>query len=161
MLLIFISYKKHLSRPQGRGSAAAGNRLLIKGLLEGRAVQADLLASPPRAFAPVPVAMSEKYDSNPNQCQAFLMQCRVFIEEHPERFLDETARVQFVISLLTGCAWDWATALWMDDSPLPDSAREFQKALKGIFDHPAVGHSLRERLFDLKQGARTVAEFAV
>nr|XP_023669304.1 uncharacterized protein LOC111844764 [Paramormyrops kingsleyae] len=129
--------------------------------MEGQAVQANLPASPPRASAFVPVAMPEKYDGNPDHCQAFLMQCGLFIEEHPEHFTDETARVRFVSSLLTGRSRDWATALWMDDSPLLDSAREFQQAFKGIFNHPTIGHSLGKRLSNLKQGARPLAEFAL
>uniref|UniRef100_A0A3B3SA72 CCHC-type domain-containing protein n=1 Tax=Paramormyrops kingsleyae TaxID=1676925 RepID=A0A3B3SA72_9TELE len=134
---------------------------LVTQLPERRAGQVEIPSSPSRASAPVPVAMPEKYDGNPDHCQAFLMQCGLYVEEHPERFVEETAKVRFVISLLTGCARDWATALWMDDSPLLDSARDFQQAFKGIFNHPAVGRSLGERLFDVKQGPRTVAEFAL
>ncbi|XP_048846074.1 lysophosphatidic acid receptor 5-like [Brienomyrus brachyistius] len=96
-------------------------------LLEGRAAQADLPASPPRASVSIPVAMPDKYDGNTDHCQAFLMQCRLYIEEHPEHFTEETAR----------------------------------QAFKGIFDHPAVGRSLGERLFDIKQGPQTVAEFTL
>lgn len=47
----------------------------------------------------------------------------------------------------------------MDDSLLLDTAYDFQKTFKRIFDHPAIGRSLEERFFNLKQGARTVAEF--
>lgn len=105
---------------------------------------------PPWASAPVSVALPEKYDGNPDYCQAFLIQCGLYIEEHPERFVEETARVRFVISLLTGQAHDWGTALWMDDSSLLDSAWDFQQAFKEIFDHSTVGRSLGEHLFDLK-----------
>lgn len=89
------------------------------------------------------------------------MQCGLYIEEHPERFVEDTVKVHFVISLLTGQARDWVTTLWMDDSPLLDSARDFQNAFKGIFNHPAVGRSLGKRMFDLKQGTRTAAEFSL
>uniref|UniRef100_A0A3B3RHE9 Uncharacterized protein n=1 Tax=Paramormyrops kingsleyae TaxID=1676925 RepID=A0A3B3RHE9_9TELE len=94
--------------------------------MEGRAAQVGLPASPPRASAPVPVPMSERYDGNPDHCQVFLMQCGLFIKEHLE-------------------------SLWMDDSPLLDSARNFQQAFKGIFDYPSIGRNLRERLEDFCQ----------
>lgn len=79
----------------------------------------------PRSALPVPVALPDKYDGNPDQCRAFLMQCGLYIEEHPERFQEETARIRFVISLLTRRARDWVTVLWTDDSPLLESARNF------------------------------------
>uniref|UniRef100_A0A3B3SLN6 DUF4939 domain-containing protein n=1 Tax=Paramormyrops kingsleyae TaxID=1676925 RepID=A0A3B3SLN6_9TELE len=102
---------------------------LVSQLMEARAAPIGLPDSPPRVSTPVPVTMPEKYDGNPDHCQAFLMQCELYVEEHPDRF-EETARVRFVISLLTGHAREWATALWMDDSPLLDS-RDFQQAYKG------------------------------
>uniref|UniRef100_A0A3B3SGE7 ribonuclease H n=1 Tax=Paramormyrops kingsleyae TaxID=1676925 RepID=A0A3B3SGE7_9TELE len=123
---------------------------LVSQLMESRTATTALPDSPPRASATVPVALPEKYDGNLDHCQ-----------EHPDRFWEDTARIQFVISLLTGRACEWATALWLDDSPLLDSAWEFQQAFKEIFDHPAVGRSLGERLFDLWQGTCTVAEFAL
>lgn len=105
--------------------------------------------------------MPEKYDGNPDHCRAFLKQCGLYIEEHPKRFTDETARIRFVISLLTDHTRDWATALWTDNSPLLESARDFQAAFKEIFNHPSVGCSLGECLVDLLQRSQTVVEFSL
>lgn len=55
--------------------------------------------------------MPKKYDSNPDYCNAFLMQCGHYVEEHPEQFVEDTAGVHFVISLLTRRACDKTTAL--------------------------------------------------
>lgn len=68
--------------------------------------------------------MLEKYDGNLDHCPAFLMQRGLYVEEHPDLFIEETTLIRFVISLLTGHAEEWATVLWMDDSPLLDSARD-------------------------------------
>lgn len=67
---------------------------LVSQLMEERAGQVDLPASPPQVSAPVPVTMLEMYDGNSDQCQAFLIQCGLYIEEHPESFTEETARVR-------------------------------------------------------------------
>uniref|UniRef100_A0A3B3RDY6 DUF4939 domain-containing protein n=1 Tax=Paramormyrops kingsleyae TaxID=1676925 RepID=A0A3B3RDY6_9TELE len=91
---------------------------LVTQMIEAKASQTRLPASPPRCSVPVPVAMPEKYDGNPDQCRAFLMQCELYTDEHPERFVDDSAHIRFVISLLTGRARDWATELWTDESPL-------------------------------------------
>lgn len=71
--------------------------LLVSQLMEGQVAQAKIPA-PPRVSAPVPVTMPEKYDGNPDRCQAFLIQCRLYMEEHLEHFVEETAHVHFVIS---------------------------------------------------------------
>lgn len=40
------------------------------------------------------------------------MQCSLYIRHHPEQFLCERNRVDFVISHLTGRARAWETSLW-------------------------------------------------
>lgn len=76
---------------------------LVSQLLDRQVSRAQLPDSPLQAAAPVPVAMSEKYDGNPDHCNGFLMLCGLYVEEHPDRFIEDTAKVRFVISLLTGC----------------------------------------------------------
>lgn len=91
---------------------------LVSQLMEAQAAPVALPDSPLRASATVPVALLEKYDGNPNHCQAVLMQCGLYVEEHPECFQEEIAWVRLVISLLTERTCEWATTLWLDDSPL-------------------------------------------
>lgn len=55
-------------------------------MMEGHASRVTLPASPPGTSVPVPVAMAERYEGNPDHCQAFLMQCGLYIKEHLERF---------------------------------------------------------------------------
>uniref|UniRef100_A0A3B3R8F7 DUF4939 domain-containing protein n=1 Tax=Paramormyrops kingsleyae TaxID=1676925 RepID=A0A3B3R8F7_9TELE len=116
------------------------NRLTaLEQLVAAQAAQVPLPDSPPRTAGSVPIAMPERYDGNPDQCRGFLMQCGIYVEEHPEMFRTLGAEVRFTISLLTGRAREWATALWADDSPLLTSGREFHRALMEVFDYPAVG----------------------
>lgn len=69
--------------------------MLVSQLLEGQASQSALPASPPRgASSPlVLVSLPEKDDGNPDHCRSFLMQCGLYIEENPERFLADSTQV--------------------------------------------------------------------
>uniref|UniRef100_A0A3B3QVB4 DUF4939 domain-containing protein n=1 Tax=Paramormyrops kingsleyae TaxID=1676925 RepID=A0A3B3QVB4_9TELE len=111
--------------------------LAVEQLLASQAAQVLLQASPPRPAAPLPIALLERYDGNPDQCRGFLMQVSIYVEEHPEMFTAPGAEVRFTISLLTGRAREWATAMWADRSPLLSSGGEFHRALMEVFDHPA------------------------
>uniref|UniRef100_A0A3B3RW46 DUF4939 domain-containing protein n=1 Tax=Paramormyrops kingsleyae TaxID=1676925 RepID=A0A3B3RW46_9TELE len=130
-------------------------------LLASHASQVPLPESPPRPTARLPIALPEKYDGNPDNCKGFLMQCGLYVEEHPDEFRNPGAEVRFILSLLTGRAREWATALWADDSPLLNSGREFHRALMEIFNHPAVGRRPGSRLLDCRQGSRSVADFSL
>uniref|UniRef100_A0A3B3SBH5 Gypsy retrotransposon integrase-like protein 1 n=1 Tax=Paramormyrops kingsleyae TaxID=1676925 RepID=A0A3B3SBH5_9TELE len=130
-------------------------------LLTARAAQVPLPGSPPRPSVPPPIALPERYDGDPDQCRGFLMQVGLYVEEHPEMFTTSGAEVRFTISLLTGRAREWATALWTDQSPLIRSGGEFHRALMEIFDHPAVGRRPGFRLLDCRQGNRTAADFSL
>lgn len=76
-------------------------------------------------------------------------------------FTAPEAEVHFTISLLTSRACEWATALWVDDSPLLRSSIEFYRALREIFDHPAVGRRPGFRLLECRQGNQTAANFSL
>uniref|UniRef100_A0A3B3SD02 DUF4939 domain-containing protein n=1 Tax=Paramormyrops kingsleyae TaxID=1676925 RepID=A0A3B3SD02_9TELE len=133
---------------------------VLEGRME-RASQVPLPETPPCSASGLPIAMPERYDGNPDQCKGFMMQCGLYVEEHPEQFRHPGAEVRFTISLLTGQAREWATALWVENSPLLLSAREFHHALREVFDHPAVGRRPGFRLLDCQQGNRSVAEFSL
>lgn len=96
---------------------------LVNQLLQAQAAHARLPGSPPQASALVLVTMLDKCEGNTDHCKA----CGLYIEEHPDRLI-----------AITGHAHDWATALWVDDSPYSESAWDFQAAFKEIFDDPTV-----------------------
>uniref|UniRef100_A0A3B3R1X0 ribonuclease H n=1 Tax=Paramormyrops kingsleyae TaxID=1676925 RepID=A0A3B3R1X0_9TELE len=138
-----------------------GRLSALEQLVASSAARVPLPDSPPRHTVPVPVALPERYDGNPDRCRGFLMQCGIYVEEHPDMFRSPGAEVRFTISLLTGRAQEWATALWADNSSLLDSGREFHRALMEIFDHPAVGRRPGFRLLECRQGNRTAADFSL
>nr|XP_023655862.1 uncharacterized protein LOC111837765 [Paramormyrops kingsleyae] len=132
---------------------------LVGQLLQERAAPVSLPGSPPRSL--VPIALPNRYEGDPDACQAFLMQCGLYVTHHPAQFRSEEDKVHFVVSLLGGQAVTWATALWAERSPLLRSSRDFQDAFRAVFVHPAVGRSLGDRLLDLRQGNCTAADFSL
>lgn len=73
-------------------------------LLANQAARIPLPTSPTRPPASIPIVLLEQYDGNPDNCCGFLMQCGIYVKEHPEMFRTQAAEGRFVISLLTGCA---------------------------------------------------------
>ena len=53
--------------------------------------------------------LQEKYDGTPSKCRSFLLQCSVY---QTGALTTERSQVATVISLLTGRALVWATAIW-------------------------------------------------
>ena len=46
--------------------------------------------------------MPNQYDGSPVKCQGFVIQCNLYIGNHPADFTSDKDRVDFVTSLLTG-----------------------------------------------------------
>ncbi|KAL1022007.1 hypothetical protein UPYG_G00021000, partial [Umbra pygmaea] len=71
------------------------------------------------------IAMPSKYDGSPGLCKGFMMHCSMYIHHHFAQFREDQQKVDFMISLLTGRALEWATALWSARSPEVTSERTF------------------------------------
>lgn len=52
-----------------------------------------------------------RYSGEPTECKAFLTQCEVVFSLQPSTYAEDRAKVAFVISLLSGRASDWTTAV--------------------------------------------------
>ncbi|KAI4901477.1 hypothetical protein NFI96_000625 [Prochilodus magdalenae] len=104
-----------------------------------------------------PVSKPDKYDGSPELCRGFLLQCSIYFSSSPPS--SEKARMSFVISCLTGKALDWATAVW--PSVEHGTYDQFLNEFKAAFDHPLDGRSQGELLLKLRQGARSVADYAL
>uniref|UniRef100_A0AAR2KLN8 CCHC-type domain-containing protein n=1 Tax=Pygocentrus nattereri TaxID=42514 RepID=A0AAR2KLN8_PYGNA len=107
------------------------------------------------------IAVPERYDGSPGMCNSFLMQCTLYITHNPSQFRLETDKVHFVISLLTGRAKEWATALWTVNSAILQSESRFLSQFKAVFDHSSTGKEVGSQICDLKQGTRSAADYAL
>ncbi|KAL7851302.1 hypothetical protein AOLI_G00216580 [Acnodon oligacanthus] len=70
----------------------------------------------------------------------------------------DSSRIAFVMSLLTGNALSWATAMWQAQVPESSTYANFEHVFQEVFDHPVSGKHPGERLLTLKQGSKTAAE---
>ncbi|XP_029303854.1 uncharacterized protein LOC115018779 [Cottoperca gobio] len=113
------------------------------------------LPSEPRLPAP------ERYEGNHKDCRAFLAQCSLTFELQPSYFPSERSRIAYIITLLTGKARSWATAVWEQQGPSCNGYRAFTDEMRRVFDHPVGGKDAGNRLIQLRQGGSSVAEYAV
>ncbi|KAI4897414.1 hypothetical protein NFI96_032838 [Prochilodus magdalenae] len=114
-------------------------------------------ATPLPTSGSFPVGKPEKFDGAPNLCSGFLLQCSIYFANSPP--CSDKSRIAFVVSLLVGKALDWATAVW--PSYERGTYEEFIKDFKAVFDHPNEGKTAGDLLFQLHQGSRSVAQYAL
>ena len=66
-----------------------------------------------------------------------------------------------VISLLTWWALEWDSAIWERGEEELGSYQRFMALFRAVFDHPPEGREGCERLFQLRQGDQTAAEYTL
>ncbi len=92
----------------------------------------------------------EMYAGDPNLCRAFLTKCSLFFSLQPLTFATEVSRVALVLTLLSGKAALWGTAVWENCHPCCSSFRSLSQEMRRVFDHagrPPPGGAVRFRLF--------------
>ena len=103
----------------------------------------------------------ERYDGDLGKCGGFILQCSLVFELQAEAFTTDRSKVAFVISCLKGRALEWAKPLWEEQGRHANSYAAFTREMSRVFDHPVRGKEAARRLLHLRQGARSVAEYAV
>ena len=103
----------------------------------------------------------ERYSGELGSCRRFLLQCSLVFDNQPRMYDNDRVKIAFVVSLLSGRAAQWATALWERDSRFNLSFDHFQAEMKKVFDHPVRGKEAANRLLSLRQGTRSVADYAI
>uniref|UniRef100_A0A8C9V3N1 DUF4939 domain-containing protein n=1 Tax=Scleropages formosus TaxID=113540 RepID=A0A8C9V3N1_SCLFO len=81
---------------------------------------ASASAVPPMSSAVAPflpakdpqLAMPKRYHGVPEKCRGFILQCELVFASQSQVYQSDMSRITYMISLLTGPALDWATALW-------------------------------------------------
>lgn len=134
--------------------------------------QLSLPTAPPAPSVPPtpPVSVSrqepklstpEKYAGDPEFCRPFLSQCALHFFLQPQTYTTEESKVGFVLSLLTGRAALWGTAVWKNHDPCTQSFESLSTMMKKVFDRSAVGRDAARKLTDLRQGNRSVSDYAI
>ncbi|KAK3544439.1 hypothetical protein QTP86_012422 [Hemibagrus guttatus] len=122
---------------------------------------------PPPRDPPAPcgesprLAMPEKYDGSADRCHGFLRQCENFFVHQPGVYRDEGTKCAFLLSLLTGRALDWASAVWDADHQIRKSFTYFTGMIWEVFEYPAGGKDILLQLMELRQGSDSAADYAI
>ncbi len=101
------------------------------------------------------------YTGEPDYCRAFLTRCSMHFSLQPRTFSSERTKVAFVLTLLTGRAALWGTAVWENQDPCCASFQDLSAEMRRVFDRAASGREAARRLADLRQGERTVSDFSI
>ncbi len=86
----------------------------------------------------------EVYAGDPNLCRAFLTKCSLFFSLQPQTFATEASKVALVLTLLSGKAALWGTAVWENCHPCCSSFRSLSQEMRRVFDRALVGREAAE-----------------
>lgn len=103
----------------------------------------------------------QRFLGDPSACDGFLTQCSLTFELQPSSFPSDRAKIAYVITLLSGKALSWATAVWKAQAPCCSSYSMFKEEFKRVFDHPLGARQASKRLLTLRQGNGSAAEYAI
>ncbi len=103
----------------------------------------------------------EVYAGDPNLCRAFLTKCSLFFSLQPQTFATEASKVALVLTLLSGKAALWGTAVWENCHPCCSSFRSLSQEMRRVFDRALVGCEAARMLADLRQGEQSVSDYSI
>ncbi len=129
-------------------------------------------AAPPTPAVPLPppdyasqseprLPVPESYAGEPNFCRAFLTRCAMHFSLQPRTFASESAKVAFVLTLLTGKAALWGTAVWERQDHCCTSFQTLADEMKRVFDRASSGREAARILAELRQGERSVSDYSI
>ncbi|KAL2083797.1 hypothetical protein ACEWY4_021570 [Coilia grayii] len=102
------------------------------------------------------VGSPERFDGDPAQVRAFLMNCRLVFNLQQRNFASEAARVAYTINHLSGRARLWVTAEFNRQSPACSSFSSFSKELIKVFEIGSSTAEASRELMGLRKGRRTI-----
>uniref|UniRef100_A0A9J8CX94 DUF4939 domain-containing protein n=1 Tax=Cyprinus carpio carpio TaxID=630221 RepID=A0A9J8CX94_CYPCA len=110
-------------------------------------------ASTEPSYRPEPrLPVPENYSGEPNYCRTFITKCSMHFSLQPRTFETEESKVEFVLTLLSGRAALWGTAVWENRDPCCASFHSLSEEMKRVFDRAAAGKEAARELTELKQG---------
>uniref|UniRef100_A0A9J8A6A5 Retrotransposon gag domain-containing protein n=1 Tax=Cyprinus carpio carpio TaxID=630221 RepID=A0A9J8A6A5_CYPCA len=113
--------------------------------------------SQPEPWLPIP----ESYSGEPNYCRAFFTRCDMHFSLQPRTFAKERAKVAFVLTLLTGRAALWGTAVWENQDPCCASFQSLSAEMRWVFDRAVAGREAARKLAELRQHERSVSDYSI
>ncbi|KAJ8369826.1 hypothetical protein SKAU_G00098540 [Synaphobranchus kaupii] len=125
-------------------------------------------APEPPPEAPAPTSSREPRVQHPKlyrgglgRCREFLLKCDIVFRMQPSSFASDSSKIAFIISSLGGSALEWATSIWDSQAPFCSNFAAFTAEMRRVFEHPTCGRDATQRLLQVRQGNRSVAEMAI
>jgi len=109
------------------------------------------------SYAPDP----EPFSGDATKCRGFVLQCSLVFLQRPQTFPTDSAKIPYVIGLLRGRALAWAEAVNSHQYLTSLAFCKFFSELRDVFDHPDYWGDASRRLINIRQGARSVADYSV
>lgn len=94
-------------------------------------------------------------------CRGFLTQVSIHFELNPRTYVSDRARIGFMINHMSDRALAWANPLWENDDAITYNYHNFIRALRRTFDPPGRSRRAGRSLLRVKQGSRSVADYAI
>ncbi|XP_006879238.1 PREDICTED: retrotransposon-like protein 1 [Elephantulus edwardii] len=116
-------------------------QLLLQGICTGR--------------LPVPVP----FGGDRRQYREFLVLCQLIVEHYPRIFANDSLRVGYIITHLSGMALEWAKTLLQANSPLLRNLSSFLGAMSKMFEYRQVLRMAEEAMLTIRQRNRPLSVY--
>jgi hypothetical protein len=112
-------------------------------------------------FAPEPqISLPEKFNGMRLKFRSFVSQVRLILQVYPRRYFDDTTRVGFVGTLLTGTATAWFAPILETSSHLLQDFNAFMAEFEAMFGDSDKAKTSANKLRRLQQGTHSAIVYA-
>jgi hypothetical protein len=101
------------------------------------------------------ISLLEKFDGTRPKFRGFVSQVRLIMQLHPRRYFDDTTRVGFVGTLLTGTTAAWFVPILETSSLLLQDFNAFMVEFETVFGDSDKARTSANKLRRLQQGTRS------
>ncbi len=91
------------------------------------------IASPSPLLIASPMARPAPFSGVAEECNGFLLQCSLYMENQTHLYTTERSKVSFLISLLSSKALQWAETIWAQAGNITQSFDNFVSHFREVF----------------------------
>ena len=146
-----------LKGDRASGGPPPGSQLPKKsGTLSARPDPVQVTVNP---VTPVPLATPERFTGDNAKFSSFMTQCKLHFLCRPYAFPDDSAKVAFTISYLSGNAAQWAVPMVENDDPILYSFSNFQHEMRKMFAKHSCVQAADSEILSLRQGSKDLLSY--